>query len=143
MSDILTRLTIDAPPDRVWRALTDFDAYPQWNAVIPVMRAEPREGGAVRFRVVLDGLPPLPMAARIVRWRPDRELAWRGGAPGVPALAWAEHWFALEPSGGGTALTHGERFGGLLAVAMRTGLHARVTRTYDALNRAIKARAEA
>jgi hypothetical protein len=142
MSDIHTSLTINASPETVWRALTDFDAYPQWTKVISGMRAEPRVGGLVRFRIAIEGLAPLPIAARLVRWEPGREFAWRGGAPGLPALAWGEHWFRLTPSGEATLLTHGENFGGLLSLAMRTGLHARVTRTYEAFNRALKARAE-
>ncbi len=143
MSDVRTSLTIDAPPERVWRVLTDFDAYPQWNAVIPVFRGEARAGATVRFRIVIEGMPAMPFTARVVRCEPGRELAWRGGAPVVPALAWGEHWFKLTPSGEGTLLTHGEDFGGLLALVMRTGLHGRTTRSYDALNRALKARAEA
>jgi hypothetical protein len=143
MSDVRTILTIDAPPERVWAVLTDFAAYPQWNAVISRVRAELREGAKIRFRIKFEATPEFGVAARLIRCTPGRELAWRGGAPLLPALAWGEHYFRLAPAGDGTQLIHGETFGGLLGLLMRGALHARVTRTYDGFNQALKARAEA
>ena len=142
MTDVLTSLTIAAPPERVWDVLTNFAAYPEWNSVISKARAELREGGKLRFRIKIEATPEIGFSARIVRCEPGRELAWRGGAPLLPALAWGEHYFRLSPCEGGTLLTHGERFGGLLALLLRGPAHARVTRTYDGFNRALKARAE-
>lgn len=143
MTDVHTSLTIAAPPERVWAVLTDFAAYPRWTNIISRARAELREGATIRFRIKIEAAPELGFAARIVRCQPGRELTWRGGAPLVPALAWGEHFFRLSPDGDGTRLTHGEQFGGLLALLLRGTAHARVTRTYDAFNLALKARAEA
>lgn len=143
MANVRTITTIAAPPERVWAVLTDFAAYPQWNAVISKMRAELREGAAIRFRIKIEATPEIGFAARIVRCTPGRELAWRGGAPLLPALAWGEHYFQLAPGGPGTQFTHGENFGGLLGLVMRGSVHARVTRTYEGFNAALKARAEA
>ena len=143
MSNIRTTLTVAAPPERVWAVLTDFAAYPQWNTVISKARADLREGGTIRFRIKIEASPKLGFSARILRCVPGRELAWRGGAPLVPALAWGHHYFELTPVGDGTEFTHGENFGGLLALIMHGTILARVTRTYEGFNRALKARAEA
>lgn len=143
MTSVRTSLTIAAPPDRVWAVLTDFAAYPQWNSVISRVRADLREGGTIKFRIKIEKSPTLAFDARILRCVPGRELAWRGGAPLVPALAWGEHWFRIAPAGEGSELTHGEEFGGLLALVIRGAVHGRVTRTYEGFNRALKARAEA
>lgn len=142
MSEVRTSITIAAAPERVWAVLTDFAAYPQWNTVFSRVRAELREGGAIRFKIKIEGSPELGFAARLVRCAPSRELAWRGGAPLVPALAWGEHYFRLTPAADGTQVTHGEHFGGLLRLAVRGSIHARVTRTYERFNQALKARAE-
>lgn len=143
MPSVRTRLTLAASPDRVWAVLTDFAAYPRWNAIISDVRTDLREGASFRFRIRIEDAPALPFTARVVRCVPGRELAWRGGAPLVPALAWGEHYFRLTPHGDDTELEHGEDFGGLLGLAMRGKVHARVTRTYAAFNLALKARAEA
>lgn len=143
MTSVFTSLTIAAPPERVWSVLTDFAAYPQWNAVISKVRTDLHAGAGIRFRIKIEATPELRFAAKLTRCEPGRELAWRGGAPLVPSLAWGEHYFRLEPEPGGTRFTHGEHFGGLLAMVLRGKAHARVTRTYDSFNRALKARAEA
>lgn len=143
MPEVKTSIAIAAAPERVWAILTDFADYPRWNRMMPRVHAELREGGEVRFRLKIEGAPELGIAAKIVRHEPGRALAWRGGAPLVPALAWGEHYFEVTPAAGGVTFTHGERFGGLLDLLVRGSTHARVTRTYDAFNAALKARAEA
>lgn len=142
MPDVHTSLVIAAPPERVWAVFTDFAAWPQWNSVFSRLRVEPRVGSTIRFRIKIEATPTLAFAARVVRCDEGRAFAWRGGAPLMPSLAWGEHWFEMEPTEGGTRFSHGERFGGLLALVMRGAVHARVTRTYDGFNRALKARVE-
>ncbi len=34
MKEIHTEIAIEAPSDRVWRSLTDFALYPEWNPLI-------------------------------------------------------------------------------------------------------------
>lgn len=143
MNHVRTSLLIAAPPERVWRVLTDFAAYPEWNSIVRRFRGEVAPGAPVRFVIVIDGLLPLPFTARVSRCDPARAFGWRGGAPLAPSLAWAEHYFLLEASGEGTLLHHREDFGGALGLLVRGPVHARVTRTYEAFNRALKARAEA
>lgn len=143
MTDVRTSIQIAASPERVWHVLTDFASWSEWNPVVPGLRGEARVGATVRFKIRIESTPELPFTARVVRCDPHKEFAWRGGAPLIPALAWGEHWFRLEPSEGGTLFTHGEDFGGLLALIMNGGTHARTVRSYDTMNRAVKARAEA
>lgn len=52
---IETSIDIDAPLDRVWAALVDFDRYPEWNPLTVKVRGEPREGETVRLTVHLGG----------------------------------------------------------------------------------------
>jgi hypothetical protein len=106
------------------------------------VRADLRVGGSMRFRVRVEDAPALGFAARFVRCDRDRELRWRGGAPLLPALAWGEHYFQLTATDAGTLLTHGEVFGGALALVVRGSTHARVTRTYERFNQSLRARAE-
>lgn len=142
MTQVQTSIAIAAPPERVWTVLTDFADYARWNSVISRARAELHVGGKIRFRIKIEAVPELGFTAKIVRCEPARALAWRGGAPLVPALAWGEHYFELAPVPDGTRFTHGERFGGLLRLLIRGETHARITRTYEAFNAALKARAE-
>jgi len=40
MPRIQTTLVIDASPDAIWSVLSDWPAYGQWCALIPVIRLE-------------------------------------------------------------------------------------------------------
>ena len=70
--------------------------------------------------------------------KPNQELRWLGHV-GVPRLFDGEHYFLLQPDGGGTRFTQGEVFrGALLWVFNVNGL----LPNFEAMNAALKKRAE-
>ncbi|NMO23381.1 SRPBCC domain-containing protein [Pyxidicoccus fallax] len=107
-----TEALIDAPPDTVWRVLTDFARYPEWNPLILEAVGEARMGGRVAMRASApDGSgKSLRFTATLVRVEPGVALEWKGG---VPLVLSGLHYFRLSPSGGGTRLVHGEDYFGL------------------------------
>jgi hypothetical protein len=139
--EILTEIAIDAPPERVWAVLTDFAAYPDWNPFLRSISGELVAGARIDVRMT-------PGAGRAYRFRPrlqavvaGRELRWLGRA-GVRGLFDGEHAFTLVPlAGGRTLLRQHERFSGLL-VPLVGGMLARTRRAFDAMNLALKERAE-
>lgn len=38
MDEIVTEIEIDAPPEAVWTALTDFETDPEWNPELDAVR---------------------------------------------------------------------------------------------------------
>jgi len=44
-SQIATTVEIDATPERVWKVLTDFGAYPEWNPFITRIAGPLQAGG--------------------------------------------------------------------------------------------------
>jgi uncharacterized protein YndB with AHSA1/START domain len=103
MDDPITReMTVDAPADDVWAALTDPDELAVWfgaNAEVDL-----RVGGAIRFRwpngserrgLVIDLDPPRRLA---FRWREMRSVAAGPAAATVVA-------FTLDADGRGTRVT--------------------------------------
>ena len=105
---IETSIDIDAPLDRVWAALVDFDRYEEWNPLTVCVRGEPRAGEIVTLTVHLAG-----------QWMKRRHQVSR--ADGA-ALCWTitgPQW-----------LMHGERCqtltdlgGGRTRYANREGVH--------------------
>lgn len=88
---------IDAPPDQVWRALTQPDQLVRW---LP-RRAEvdPRVGGSFRFR-----WGELELAGRYLQFEPARSLRFTWGQPGGP-FPETVIVVNLEADGQGTALS--------------------------------------
>ena len=79
---------------------------------------------------------------KLLAVEPGRELRWLGRFL-VPGLFDGEHYFLLEPDGsGGTRFTHGENFSGLFVAMMGAKGFANIEQGFDAMNRALKERAE-
>lgn len=137
MKSIRTTRVIDAPPAKVFAALSDFSTWHAWNPVIPKIRGEARVGSPVKFRIVIPGLLPLSLAAKMTSVEPDRRLGWTGGLKNVMV---GEHFFELEPHGEGTRLVHGEDFTGVFSHALIGRVTAKIEAAYSTANDALDAR---
>ena len=134
-----TETTIDAPPDAVWKHLTDFARHDEWSEHFK-LRGRPVEGesGRVEFKLFgrAAGSPVV-----IERVEPARELRWLGGPKG---LLTGRHYFILQPLDAGqrTRFQHGERFSGLLAPFVWGFLKAQLGPSYSGFNEDLKRRVE-
>jgi hypothetical protein len=141
MHHLHTSIDIDAPPDVVWDVLTDFDAYPEWNGYTRI-EGEPVEGARLR-------VSPGPDAARAPTFRPEvrrvdpnRELRWLGHLF-VSGLFDGEHRFEIETlDDDRSRLVQSEQFSGLLVRPILRFVGADTEANFEAVNRALKARAE-
>lgn len=134
-----TTIDIAAPPEAVWRVLTDFTGYAEWNPFIRKASGAPIAGTRLVATMHPQGRKPMTFRPLIVRAEAGRALVWRGHLP-VPGLFDGEHAFLMTPLGTGTRLDHGEGFRGLLVPFVQAeGFRA----DFEAMNRALKARAEA
>ena len=140
--ELVTHIDIDAPPERVWEVLTDFDHYHEWN---PFARVAGRPTQNARLHVELT-----PPGGRTMRFRPTvtrvehgRDLRWLGHLL-RPGVFDGEHRFVLEPLDGGnrTALTHAEVFTGVLSPLAGRVVRAGTQCGFEAMNVALKRRVE-
>jgi hypothetical protein len=138
-----TEITIDASAARVWDVLTDFEEFPRWN---PFIR---RIDGALapRSRLAVKIQPPggraLTFRPTVLRVRPEEHFAWRGRTL-LPGLFDGEHTFDLEALGARRVrFVHAEAFRGLLVPLLASSLRTTTRAGFDAMNAALKARAEA
>lgn len=135
-----TTFHVAAAPAQVWRALTDLDAYAEWNPQIPSASGTVAPGEEVALRLALPGRPAMNVTATIERAEPDRELTWRGHVLG----AWffqGFRRFALAPADGGTEVLHREEITGALSPVFGVLMGGPTQRSHDALNEALRARA--
>ena len=137
---IETTVNISAPIERVWRVLMDFPSFTQWSRFIISVDGQPTAGK--RLSVHLDdGGGAMTLAPEVLVCRPH-ELRWRG-VLGASFLFSGEHYFRLHAlPGGGTCLTHGEVFGGLLVTPLWKRLDTSTRRGFHDFNNALRERAE-
>ncbi len=96
MTHLLTSISITAPPDRIWRLLTDFASYPRWNPFIRRATGEPKEGARLEVYLQPSGARGMTFRPRVLKAEPDRELRWLGHFV-IPGLFDGEHIFTIEP----------------------------------------------
>ena len=141
MRELWTEIQIDAPPERVWRMLTDFDAYPDWNPFLRSIEGNAQAGSRLRVRFEPPGARGMTMKPTVVAVEPFRELRWLGRLF-VPGLFDGEHRFVLESLDGGRCrFIQSERFSGLLVGPLAKTLAA-TERGFEQMNEALKRRVE-
>jgi hypothetical protein len=122
--------------------LTDFPAYGAWNPFVLSVAGEPRAGTRLTVRIQPPGGRAMTFRPTVLVARPPAELRWRGHVL-MPGLFGGEHDFILEPLGSNRVrFVHRETFRGLLVPLLRRSLEPRTRAGFEAMNRALKARAE-
>ena len=111
-------LLVNAPVERIWDALCDVPAWPEWKPFIRAVTGPARDLAlGVRFtmRIAIKG-PAVPVPVTVCAFERLRRMAWTGGIPGC---VMSVHSFLFEPRGGQTLVISREEFSGALVWAMR------------------------
>jgi hypothetical protein len=143
MAAYRTTFAVEAPAERVWEVLTDFDRWAEWNPSVPSIEGEPRVGSTVALTLAMPGRPSAKVKAALTEVVPERRLVW-DGTVGPKWLFAGHREFLIEPQPDGTVLfTHVEDVSGLLFPLFRAFMGGAIRRHHEGLNDAVKERAEA
>lgn len=143
MYELRTEIKINASAEQAWEILADFPRHPEWNPFITSLTGEPVVGATLKVAICPPGGKPMRFAPKVLVADPNRQLRWLGRFL-VPGLFDGEHYFQFEPiAEGQVRLIHGERFSGLLVPLLKSSLETGTRAGFEAMNQALKARAEA
>ncbi|OVE85191.1 SRPBCC domain-containing protein [Natronolimnobius baerhuensis] len=136
---------IDAPPEVVWNVLLEFDSYPEWNPFVRAIEGVPATGEQLEVRIEPPDSRGMTFKPTVIAVDDKRRLAWAGRLI-VPFVFDGYHEFHLEPldddgAAERTRLLHRETFRGALVPLLFD--RDRLERGFEAMNTAIKDRAEA
>ena len=142
MWDVQTYIDIEAPASLVWAILSDFGAYRRWNPLIRSILGPPTSGAPIEVRLASPAGDKATFRSKIVRMREPRELYWLERWA-VPGLFTSEHHFRIElrPEGG-VRFHHREQVRGMMVPLLVRRGRLRGRRGFDAMNTALKRRAE-
>jgi hypothetical protein len=139
---LTTQIDVEASPSRVWEVLTDLGAYPEWNPFIVRAGGTIEVGGRLSLRMQPVGARDVSLQPTVLEAVEGSSLRWRGRL-WMPGILDAEHDFRVEAlDGGRSRLTQNEEFTGLLAPAMARSLDRHTLPAFEAMNAALKLRAE-
>lgn len=143
MKIVRTEIVIDAAPQTIWSILDDIELYPDWNRVLPQVSGRTTVGSHIDAVICFTGAEPQPFSPKLIRIVGAREFRWVSEIPGE-TISRAEHYFILTPRPDGkTHVEHCEEFDGPFADTMWAMVGHIAPADYEALNQALKARAEA
>lgn len=115
MRRIDTSIRIAAEPDRVWRVLTDFSAYPEWNPFFVAVDGHLAPGARLAMHTKITATSkPRVFRVTVRTVEAPRRLVWDGGFA-MRGLGNGEHGFELSEADGATILRNYEHFSGLVA----------------------------
>jgi hypothetical protein len=142
MREITTKIDIDAPAEKVWDVLMDFEQHPAWNPFVRKIEGEKKLGGRLTVLLGPSGGREMRFTPTVVEFEPNRKFAWLGKLF-FSGLFDGRHEFAInEKANGGVEFVHGERFSGILVPLMWGMIEKDTRRGFEEMNAALKARAE-
>jgi len=140
------KVTSDAvftvPAEKVWEALADFGAYPEWNPLVKSMEGNPEPQGSVQVTIAYPGADLLQGRAEVTGWVPPKYFSFtlRKGP------AWwyqEEHIFRLKTRDDGKVVFYNEVYA--TGLSLRFGRKAsshRIRHSLDRMNEELKIRVE-
>ena len=143
MRELRTEIAIDAPTDRVWAILTDFDSFPDWNPFMLRAQGNVKVGETIEVYVKQPDGIGMTFKPRVLAAEPNREFRWKGRMV-MPGIFDGEHIFEIEELGDGSCrFVQREQFTGILTSLMLRFIGKKTLRGFEMMNTALKARAEA
>jgi hypothetical protein len=140
--ELHTEVTIDAPPETVWDMVTDLDQYSEWNPFIVSVAGEAKVGERLTNRMAPPEGKEMTFKPRVTEVDTAQTFEWLGRF-GLPGVFDGRHRFDLSPTPeGGTRVVHSEQFSGILVRFMRKSLDTQTKQGFEAMNAALKTRAE-
>ena len=139
--ELHTEIDIDAAPEKVWQVLVDLDRYPEWNPFITSSVGTPEVGETLVNRMDPPDGKALTFKPEVTVVDDGKTFEWLGRL-GLPGVFDGRHRFEIEASATGTRLTQRESFDGVLVRFFRKSLDTNTKSGFEALNVALKARAE-
>ena len=142
--EIHTKTTIEADAATVWRVLTDFSSYQEWNPTLVRARGTAEIGERLWLHLSLPTGFRVPFRPRVTVIEPEHELRWQGSVNGVLTT---EHAVSIVPATGAenedrVRLVQRERLEGPLAVPVMGVMGAAVREGIEAMSEALAQRAE-
>lgn len=140
--EIRAETVIAAPPEAVWRVLTDFAAYPDWNPFIRSIERKPWVGTRLSVEIRPPGMKSMRFRPKVLRVAKGHELRWVGRVL-IAGLLDGEHRFTIIPEGDGSRFVQAEVFTGLLVPIVALTETLRATQLgFLLMNRALRERVE-
>jgi hypothetical protein len=117
--EIRDEIEINAPIEKVWAAIIDFENYKNWNSQLTFLGGTIQPNGKLHLKLSAAGADPYEFKPDISYWQENKQFAWIAKT-GLPRIFDGEHFFELKDLGNGkTRVTNREEYRGVLSQLFR------------------------
>lgn len=142
MKSLHTEIEINAPVNIVWKILTDFQSYPDWNPFIRSFDSDPEPGRQFSVTIQPTGKKPMTFKPVCLSLLPEKEFRWMGHLF-IKRLFDGEHIFELKKlDDNRTLLIQRENFRGILVPLLWKQIDTSTRSGFEKMNQKLKHRAE-
>ena len=78
MKELTTEIQINSSPEILWKVITDFKNYYQWNPILQKIKGEPIIGNQLEIHLSTIGGKNRVYHPKIIKITPNHELRWKG-----------------------------------------------------------------
>lgn len=137
-----TEIEIEANASTIWKILTDFDNYPNWDPFVHSVKGNVKTGNKIEILLTPPEGNKMRFKPTILAFEKEKELRWLGKLF-IFGLFDGEHSFELKDNGNGTCtLVQAEKFKGLLVPLLKKQLETNTKKGFMLMNEALKKLAE-
>jgi len=142
MKEIKTDIIINAAPDKVWKVLTNFGDYPNWNPFLKWLRGNVKTNSKIEVRIEPPNANGMTFKPNVLKFDVNKSFRWLGHLY-IPGLFDGEHIFELTDNGNGTTtFVQREQFRGILIPLFTKMLDVNTKQGFELMNKALKERVE-
>lgn len=142
MRQLHSEIEINAPAQKVWEILMDFEKYPEWNPFIKSIEGRAVPGARLKVRIQPLGKKRTTFKPKVLMCEPLMEFRWLGWLV-LPGIFDGEHIFKLESlDDNRVRFIQREEFRGFLAAMIIKSIGDVTEAAFEAMNAALKQRAE-
>jgi hypothetical protein len=143
MRELRAEIQISAPIDQVWRVLTDFDHWKDWNPM--VNQASGSASVHSKLKITMrgpDSKDAMKYEPTLLEVDPPKNLRWR--ATMMSGFMFTnDRVFELKEKNGGTTLINREEFSGFMVPLFWNKMNQFVVPMLEKMNKALKNKMEA
>ena len=136
------RIGVRAPAEVIWDAISDIEAWKDWNPLYPRAKGVLRIGAQLDLDVAIPGQKVRAIRPVILDWVPNDQIHWRLSILG--GLIQSTRYIEIEAlTETGCIFSNGELFRGRFAPLVLRRMAKDIRKGFAAMGEAVKTRAEA
>jgi len=137
-----TEIEIDGSTNDVWKALTSFDEYADWNPFITSVSGDFKEGSMVDVTIALPFSKSMDFNLKVEDLKKGTSFSWVSKML-EPKILDSVHYLRVEKTESGTVkFSQGEKFTGLLLYIVIPLIKTSIEKNFEKMNLALKNRVE-